>query len=293
MNLDTIYIYLPERLSKALINSGLTNITEIRLRADAPASVTSFGENITFNERGERVTPRFGMVLTSKEINGCVNALCKYSRYSFEEAIKNGFIPLDGGCRAGVCGKMFSEGGRVISVAEITSVNIRLNTFKPDIAKKLSEKICKNGGGAIIYSPPGVGKTTYLKSVIHLLSTGKCGRALRVGVIDERLELGEGLVQMGLCDIVSGCTKSHGIELLTRTMSPEIIVCDEILKDESDAILKGCNSGVAFVCSVHAESFSGVIERGFTKPLIDAGIFKYSVGIEYSDGEYRYTETEI
>ncbi len=142
--------------------------------------------------------------------------------------------------------------------------------------------------GILVYSPPGHGKTTYLKSLIYLLSMGIYTPPYRVGVVDERFELGEGLCKKGLCDIISGLPKESSIEMLTRTMSPEIIVCDEINKSEKDAIINGCNTGTSFVCSVHGRSIEEIKKRGFVSPLIEANIFEYSVGIRKEFGKYQY-----
>ncbi len=293
MKIDNLLIYLPERLSKALISLPFKNIKEIRLRANAPTSVTCEKGNITFDSKGNVVSTEMGMILTPAEINNCVTALCRNSRYSFEDVIKNGFIPLREGCRAGVCGKTVTIDGKVLTVSEITSINIRLSSFIPDLAKDLAKLMKKRHCGVLVYSPPGVGKTTYLKSAIHLLSTGKYSPSYRVGVVDERFELSEGIRSNGLYDIISGSPKDYGIELLTRTMSPEIIVCDEILWRESDAILKNCNSGVSFICSIHGNTMESISKRSYTKPLFDAGIFTYAVGIECSGGEYKYTVTDL
>jgi stage III sporulation protein AA len=147
--------------------------------------------------------------------------------------------------------------------------------------------------GVLVYSPPGHGKTTYLKSLIYLLSMGIYTNPYRVSVVDERFELGEGLCKKGLCDIISGATKEASIELLTRTMSPEIIVCDEIHKGEKDAIINGCNSGTSFICSVHGKSVEEIKKRAFVLPLIEADIFEYAVGIKKNKGKYEYVINKL
>jgi stage III sporulation protein AA len=289
MKLDSLLIYLPERLSMALISLKVSNITEIRMRANLPASVTCDMGNITFDKNGNITTPEKGLCLTNNEISSSINALCKYSKYSYESFINNGFIPIDDGARAGVCGKAVTENGKIISFSEITSVNIRLNTFLPEIAKDAALLMKKSPCGIAIYSPPGKGKTTYLKSLIHLLSLGKFTPPYRIGVIDERFELCEGNFKKGFCDVISGVSKSVGIELFTRTMSPEIIVCDEIFKGDEDAILSGCNAGVSFICSFHGESMESLLKRNFVSNIVNSGVFKYSIRIEKIENEYKYT----
>ncbi len=288
MNLDYLFIYLPERLSKALIFLEASQVTEIRLRLNAPVSVTCEDGNVTFDQNGQKVKPEKAIKSTADELLQCVNALCKYSKYSFEEYIKKGFIPLESGARAGICGKALTENGRIITFSEITSINIRLNVFLPEIAKDTALLMKNSPCGVAIYSPPCCGKTTYLKSLIYLLSTGKYTHAYRVGVVDERFELSGAYQKKGLCDFISGVDKKTSIELFTRTMSPEIIVCDEIVEEDGKAILSGCNAGVSFVCTFHGRSIEELCKREFIKNIINAGIFKYTVGIEKERNEYKY-----
>ena len=37
-----------------------------------------------------------------------------------------------------------------------------------------------------------------------------------------------GYSNIGIADVFSGCPKHTAVEILTRTMSPEVIICDEI-----------------------------------------------------------------
>ncbi len=287
MTLNSLLLHLPERVSKAIIALNKPQITEIRLRVSCPVSVTCAEGNVIFDESGRKTTAEKGIILSKNEVEETVNSLCRYSRYSYEEYIKEGFIPLEDGGRAGVCGTAF-KGGKAFGFSEITSVNIRLNSFHPEIAKNASQLMTESPLGILVYSPPGHGKTTYLKSLIYLLSMGIYTKPYRVGVVDERFELGEGLCKKGLCDIISGMRKEESIEMLTRTMSPEIIVCDEINRSEKDAIINGCNAGTSFVCSVHGRSIEEIKKRGFVSPLFDANIFEYAVGIRKESGKYRY-----
>lgn len=68
---------------------------------------------------------------------------------------------------------------------------------------------------ALILSPPGGGKTTFLRDLIRQLST----KGIRIGVVDQRRELaaqkeGENTLNLGPCtDVLSGCPKDQGMAL--------------------------------------------------------------------------------
>ena len=83
------------------------------------------------------------------------------------------------------------------------------------------------------------GKTTFLRSAAYLLSTGR--EALRVGVADERDELITPEMSACIIDRVSGCPKALAVEILTRTMSPQVIICDEIGAGGAEELLAAAN----------------------------------------------------
>ena len=59
-----------------------------------------------------------------------------------------------------------------------------------------------------------------------------------------------------------------------RTMSPDVIAVDEIGgKEETDGIVKGVNSGVGFVATVHAADYDDLIKRPQIKDILDTGAF--------------------
>lgn len=64
-----------------------------------------------------------------------------------------------------------------------------------------------------------------------------------MGVVDERSEIGaayQGIPQNDLgirTDLLDGCSKSEGMNLLIRSMAPEIIAVDEVgTREDVDAL---------------------------------------------------------
>ena len=141
--------------------------------------------------------------------------------------------------------------------------------------------------GVLIYSPPGVGKTTLLRSLAVMLSSGK--EARRVSVIDTRGELAYSLSAPTLCvDLLSGYPKHVGLLLASRTLGPEVMICDEIgSRAEAEAICEAHNCGVPLIATAHASSVRELLGRAGMGLLHRAGTFGAYVGIKRS-GKFSF-----
>lgn len=236
------------------------DLAEIRLRVGGASSITCGGENIPI-----------GVRLEGEEMGECVVKLCRGSRYSHEHTIKSGYIVFDGGVRIGVCGT-FSADGK--GIREITSLNIRI----PHIVHGVSDKVIDvcftpaRINSLLIYSAPGVGKTTLLRDLASRLS-GEYMR--RVALIDTRGELYiKDMFEGGICDVLRGYPRGMGMEIATRTLSPEVIICDELGDiDEARKILDAQNTGVPIIASAHGDSLEGLVSRPGIRLLHENRIF--------------------
>lgn len=105
-----------------------------------------------------------------------------------------------------------------------------------------------------------------------------------MSIVDERGEFG-GFSPGVNTDVLTGFGKKKGIEIAVRTLSPELIVCDEIADDaEVDAIKAGFSSGVAFAVSVHIRDAEDLVHKSIIKKLYLTGEFDYVVLLEeYGD----------
>ena len=279
---------LPYRLSDAVRREmrvcGVGTVCEeIRVRRGRMSSLTlSGGINLPLD-----------VSLSGDEMEGTVDRLCGGSLYAHGDTIKKGYISLAGGIRAGVAGRAAVENGRIIGVSDISGICIRLPHFVRidptpicDLLRELDFS-----SGVLVYSPPGVGKTTLLRSVASELSRGD--NATRVCIVDSRGELEFGLMARNICaDILSGYPKAEGIEIALRTMNARVIVCDEIgSEDEVGAICSAALGGAALLASAHASDISGLMAKKNIKYLHDAGAFGAYVGISRQGGEYGYDVT--
>ncbi|MBQ3231059.1 MAG: hypothetical protein IJB49_08600 [Clostridia bacterium] len=295
--LFSLLCYLPRRISRAICalpESLCGDANEIRLRLNAPASLTVGARNVLFGENGAVSKPSGALCATEAEINECLSLLTAGSLYRFDEAVASGFIPLGSKGRAGICGEARIENGKMNGFSKITSVALRVGRFIPELAMPLIEKYKENGlSGALVCSPPALGKTTFLKSAAFLLSSGKGISPKRVGIADERGELSALSGARGLCDILSGAPKCEAISVLTRTMAPEIIVCDEISPNETEPLLEAQSTGVCLIASAHCGSPSELLKRGRMKMLLESGIFPLCVRLYYQNGyQFEISETE-
>ena len=283
---EQILRILPYRLADEIRRKNEENrysVEEIRLRCGRASSLTSRGRNIVLNT-----------VLTREEMDRFFSLICEGSLYAHSETINNGYITLDGGIRVGLCGRASTSGGKILGIYDVCSVNIRL----PHAIKQVGEPICRllremSGlRGVLIYSQPGEGKTTLLRSVSESMAGGTT--PWRVAVIDTRGELSFSLSNENVClDILSGYPRGIGIEIATRTMSAQLIVCDEIGDvGEAEAIMAAQNCGVPFLATAHADSIDELLRRTGISKLHSARVFGYYVGIKRRGGDFHYTFTK-
>lgn len=274
--------FLPEEISREIRSFfGASRIEEIRLRAGGAVSLTTERGNLFLRAR-----------ISQKELNDCLVAMCDFSLYAHSDTINKGYITLEGGIRVGICGRAAIDGGKVLGVYDISALNIRL----PTLFRSFGEPICRllrssrGSRGVLIYSPPGVGKTTLLRSVAYKMATGE--RALRVAVIDTRGEIGiYGDTSRAAIDILTGYPKGVGIDIAARTMNAQLMVCDEVGdKEEARAIIYAQNCGVPLLASAHGDNILGLLRRTAIMQLHTARVFGYYVRISRcrTGGEYEY-----
>lgn len=284
---------LPEYLTFSILSLSSEmqdKICEIRLRRNGPISVSTYEKNLFLDKkRGVTSDISSALVCTAQDMDFVINRLSEGSFYRHMPTINSGYIVTPSGIRAGVCGECIYDGEKISSLGAIGSVNLRISRDIDSSGDVISRYLIKNPSSSVLlYSPPGYGKTTAVRSVAKAVGTGKFGYAKRVAVIDERGEILPGGSE-GLIDRFCGYRKSDGIEIATRLFSPELIICDEIGKeDDTEALLCVQNSGVPLLATSHGDNIMSVKKRPNIKRLIDNGVFDAFALIEKSgDGKSR------
>ena len=230
------------------------------MRQGAQPELVMAGESTWLNE-----------IVTSDDITFTVNFASRYSPWS-TATIRRGYITAPGGHRIGLCGDAIMQNGDMTGIRNPNALCIRIARDFPGIASKAPKE-----GSVLIIGRPGSGKTTLLRDLIRNRSNTGDGS---VGVVDERGELfpvveGSNAFEPGLrTDILTGCGKAHGIELLLRTMGPRCIAVDEITAEaDCNAILNAGWSGVSLLATAHAENVGELRSRPIYRPMVNSGIF--------------------
>lgn len=297
-----IFPFLPECINAALDKADtkiLDNLSEIRLRADSVSAVTSNGANYVIAKDGVFPYSLHPVIIGTKDIDDFIYKVCRGSVYSHEGSISNGFITING-VRIGISGDVTVKNGAVSGFSSIRSVNIRLPKHIDGCADGLLRHITSDGfeslGGILVASPPGVGKTTVLRELAIKLSNGinnehTLKQSFRVSVIDERCELYiPSLFKNCSADIYSGIPKHTGIEFASRTMSPEVIIFDEIGSDaDAKAVMSAHFGGCTFISSIHAGSVYAAMNKRIIKNLYEEGIFTHIYFLERTENGIKGT----
>lgn len=252
-------------------------VTEIRLRAGRPvALIFSDGVRYLSPSASLQASAKGVVTLTATQISDCFLALCNYSVHSVQNQLRQGYLTLSGGHRVGIAGTAVCDGSdSILQLKDITSLNIRVARR---ITKKADEEITRclaEGGGVILAGEPKSGKTTILRSISQQLSD----QGEQVAIIDQRRELWPcdeetAALLPANCDVLSGYPKAEGIVQALRSLSPDVIMCDEVGSLEDTAAIKqGVNAGVRMIVSIHAGSSKDFLGRPQGQMLLGTGAF--------------------
>lgn len=279
---------------------------ELRIREARSLEIVLRGESRFVAPDGTLADdPRAGYKPTRDDCLKLIDLLTNHSLYTFEEELRRGYITVAGGHRVGLAGKTVLERGEVKHIRDVASFNIRIARELIGVGLPLLPAIWDEAAGnvhqTLIVSPPRQGKTTLVRDLARLASAGgDAGAAgmragLRVGIVDERSEIAacvKGVPTFDVgprTDVLDGCPKAEGMMMMIRSMSPDVLVVDEIGRPEDAAALQeALHAGVRVVATAHGRGVEDVRERPVMRRLLEERMFSRIVELSRSRrGESR------
>lgn len=255
---DKLLAILPGSIRQDVDRLGKTGLQELRIRQGRPVQLVMAESNTFLREIG-----------TTDQMNAIINTASRYSPWT-AETIASGFLTAPGGHRIGICGEGIVRGGEVTGIRNPTSLCIRVARDFPGFAGNAAHF----HGNVLILGPPGAGKTTLLRDLIRQTSNSGKGS---VAVVDERAELfpiGSSFEPGMWTDILTGCGKPRGVDMVLKTMGPAVIAVDEITSEaDCEAVRQALWCGVRILATAHASGKQDLLKRGVYRKLTEPGLF--------------------
>lgn len=266
---------LPEPVRRAylqLSEQRACQLQELRFRRGRPlTAVYPWGEEL-FGDKGRPIQ------VTDKLLEEILCRATGFSPYALRLEETGLYFPLKEGCRLGLCGEGVTKDGRLSGIRQISSLALRIAREQIGIANETADKLVfeKTVESALILSPPGGGKTTFLRDLIRCISE----KGIRVSVVDERRELGaEGSLNLGpTTDVLWGVPKAQAIPLMIRAMNPQVLALDEISGEgELEEAMYASFCGICLLATAHGTGLRSLYARPLYRRMIESGAFAWLI----------------
>lgn len=299
--LSQLLPYVPPTWRTRIANIGAANLRmlcEIRLRVGRAAmAVLSDNRQLFIGPDGLTADAGRGFTFTRAHADQLLHSLSEGSLYALEEQLRHGYLTLRGGHRVGFSGEAVMRDGTLRTLVHVGGFNIRIARAFIGCARRLLPQLVGPGmtvHSTLIVSPPGAGKTTLLRDVARSLSYGLPWNGefgVTVAIVDERSEIaacerGVPMHDVGpRTDVVDKAPKAAGMLQMLRSMSPAVVITDEIGRSEDvSAMMEALHAGVSVIASVHGASWDDVRARPGLQPLVKAGAFSRIVLLSNRQG---------
>ncbi|WP_084134577.1 stage III sporulation protein AA [Paenibacillus harenae] len=292
--LKTLLERLPEQMQEQL--------EEIRIREGRPLEIGFRGQSRFMMIDGNlRQTADGAYKPSADTCRKLLERITNYSLYAMEEELRRGFITVSGGHRIGLAGRTILDGGSVRGIRDIGAFNIRVARevigASAHLLPKLIDRTRKTLHSTLILAPPQQGKTTLVRDIARTVSYGlwpayevSGWQGRKVGIVDERSEIAacvRGIPTFDVgprTDVMDACPKAEGMMMLLRSMSPEVLIADEIGRPEDgEAIREASHAGISIVATAHAYDLQDARGRPVLRKLLDEGAFTYVVELKRTE----------
>ncbi len=251
-------------------------IQEIRLRTGLPLCLGFSDKDILMHD----------LIVAPADIEKVLSIITDCSYYALENEFKGGYITIPGGHRVGLTGQMIAYADGEHRLRNISALCFRIARQVKGVAEGVVDKLVSPNqviASTLIISPPGCGKTTFLRDFCRILGTGMPSINLlpsQIAIVDERSEIAAccgGIPQLDVgprADVLDRCPKAKGIIILLRSMNPEIIVTDELGGEEdAKAVAMALSGGVRVIASCHGKDLDDIESKPYSSWLISKRYF--------------------
>lgn len=264
--------YMGGGMRSLLCGIPTEGLEEIRIRAGKPV-VLHYGNEMQFLGRNGGVCNEAVQAYHAQksDVEECVEKLCRGSVYAFLDEIKNGYITTAEGDRVGISGTLVTDGEEIVNVRDIAGLNFRFAREIIGAADLLMPYLVRDGElkSTLVISAPQLGKTTLLRDAARQL-----GSKYKVAIVDERNEIaamsgGLSHYDLGIhTEVLAGCPKERGIFMALRSLSPQVIITDELGGERDlEAVRRALNCGVSVLASMHAGSIAQLARKREAKEI--------------------------
>ncbi len=266
-------------------NFSFNDITEIRMRANENLVIVVRNKKFYLkDDNGEFIKCNTNM------IENFIKKASENSIYAYNDNIINGYITLPKGIRVGLCGNIVTDGDKIVTIKEFQALNIRIPHLVKNCSLPAYEYIVDDDiKNTLIISPPGAGKTTFIRDLIYQLYVHNVPKNILVA--DERNEIcsvinGEPALDIGgFADIYTNCSKSFAFKNGIRSMRPDVIVTDEIdLDKDMSCIVEAINSGVSVIATIHAKDLNQLKRKANFDKILDEKYFSRYIVLSNDEG---------
>ena len=245
---------LPGWLAAQVDQYGKKDLQELRLRLGQVPEL-NLGSRSLWLDR----------IVNRDDLSYVINTASAYSPWS-ATSMAEGYLTAAGGHRIGICGESVVKNGTFETIRNPNSLCIRVARDFPGVSADAGAL----SGSILILGPPGSGKTTLLRDLLRRIAQNET-----VGVVDQRSEIfPEGIQRGRRMDVLTGCSKAKGIEILLRTMGPDCIGVDEITSEtDTEALIQAGWCGVRLIATAHAATLEDLRRRPVYRPLTQMHLF--------------------